>query len=269
MYNPDSGLKVYRNIPATVVSCYAERGYDVVVHYLRFTREDAEVLAEFAAMVDHVLISGGDGTVNYVVNMIVGDGYDLPVGILPGGTANDFARAIGMPAYISRACYRVLDGTPHPIDVGRAGDVCFVNVFSMGLYTDTSHKVPTRAKNMFGGLAYYAMGVAETLEFRKMRLKVTAENLDYEGEVLMLFVLNGHAAKTWLHAISLGGIHLVLSICTCQLYGWLYLQKICYDVAGAAIFLGITILSAGVVSILWLVSIALFCIRNRKKAKVD
>jgi len=86
---------------------------------------------------------------------------------------------------------------------------------------------------------------------------------------LLLFVLNGHAAKTWLHAISLGGIHLVLSICTCQLYGWLYLQKICYDVAGAAIFLGITILSAGVVSILWLVSIALFCIRNRKKAKVD
>lgn len=194
MYNPDSGLKVYRNIPATVVSCYAERGYDVVVHYLRFTREDAEVLAEFAAMVDHVLISGGDGTVNYVVNMIVGDGYDLPVGILPSGTANDFARAIGMPAYISRACYRILDGTPHPIDVGRAGDICFVNVFSMGLYTDTSHKVPTRAKNMFGGLAYYAMGVAETLEFRKMRLKVTAENLDYEGEVLMLFVLNGQTA---------------------------------------------------------------------------
>ena len=86
---------------------------------------------------------------------------------------------------------------------------------------------------------------------------------------LLLFVLNGHAAKTWLHAISLGGIHLLLSICTCQLYGWLYLHKICYDVAGAAIFLGITILSAGVVSILWLVSIALFCIRNRKKAKVD
>ena len=86
---------------------------------------------------------------------------------------------------------------------------------------------------------------------------------------LLLFVLNGHAAKTWLHVISLGEIHLVLSICTCQLYGWLYLQKICYDVAGAAIVLGITILSAGVVSILWLVSIALFCIRNRKKAKVD
>ena len=86
---------------------------------------------------------------------------------------------------------------------------------------------------------------------------------------LMLFMMNNHVAKTWLHVISLGGLHLVLSICTCQLYGWLYLHKICYDIVGAAISLGVTILAAGLVSILWILSIALFYFRNRKKAKVD
>ncbi len=194
MYNPDAGPRIYRNVLSTVLSCYAERGYDVLVHYLRFTGEDNDALAASAASIDHLLVSGGDGTVNYVVNMLIREGYDIPVGILPGGTANDFARALGMPAYISKACRKILDGTPRPIDVGRAGGECFVNVFSMGLYTDTSHKVPTKVKNIFGGLAYYAVGFAETLEFRRMKLKIKADNFEYEGETLILFVMNGRTA---------------------------------------------------------------------------
>ena len=86
---------------------------------------------------------------------------------------------------------------------------------------------------------------------------------------LLLFVMNNHAAKTWPRIIILGGLHLVMTICTCRLYGWLYFHKIHYDTVGAAILLGITILAAGFVLLLWIISIAILYFRNRKKARAD
>ena len=79
-----------------------------------------------AAGADVVVAVGGDGTVNEVVNGL--DGYDTPLGVLPFGTANDFATGLGIPTDDVDACLRLaFEGRAVPIDIARANGRAFIN----------------------------------------------------------------------------------------------------------------------------------------------
>ena len=80
------------------------------------------------------------------------------------------------------------------MDLGRANDEYFVNVFSCGLFTDVSQKTPTILKNTFGKLAYYFGGLGELPNFRKMHISIESAHGNYEGSSLIFFVFNGRTA---------------------------------------------------------------------------
>ncbi len=82
---------------------------------------------------DHILVSGGDGTVNQIVNIIKEKNLDIPLAVLPAGTANDFAHVIGMPHSIRKSIDQILNSTPKMVDLGKANDKYFVNIFSCGI----------------------------------------------------------------------------------------------------------------------------------------
>lgn len=101
---------------------------------LAFTEtEETDLLDDIDGSYHHILVAGGDGTVNYVVNLLKRRNLDLPVAVLPTGTANDFANTLGVPSDIEKACRRILGGEIRRVDLGRANDEYFVNVFSCGL----------------------------------------------------------------------------------------------------------------------------------------
>ncbi|MEG2588151.1 MAG: diacylglycerol kinase family protein, partial [Cetobacterium sp.] len=79
-----------------------------------------------------ILISGGDGTINQVINSMKNKGLDLPIAILPTGTANDFATLLEIDSDIEKAVEKILTGEFKKIDLGKANEKYFVNVFSCG-----------------------------------------------------------------------------------------------------------------------------------------
>ena len=145
---------------------------------------------------DHLLLAGGDGSINYAVNLIKGMGLNLPVAVLPAGTANDFATLLGMPTDIEEACRAILAGRIHAMDLGRANGRYFANVFSCGLFTDVSQKTPTAWKNNLGKIAYYINGIGDLPRFRKMELSITSDGGDFRGNAIIFFVFNGRTAGT-------------------------------------------------------------------------
>lgn len=78
---------------------------------------------------DLVLVGGGDGTVSYAAGRVAGT--DVMLGVLPPGTANDFARTLEIPNNLAEACAAVADGKVVDIDLGRANDEPFLNVASV------------------------------------------------------------------------------------------------------------------------------------------
>lgn len=142
----------------------------------------------------HILVAGGDGTVDLLINQMMVLKIDLPIGILPTGTANDFSKYIGMSTDIIDACRQILESRPIKMDLGKVNDRYFVNVASAGLFTDVSQKTDIKVKNTIGKLAYYLKGIEQIPNFKKIPVKITSKEAKYNGDMYMILVFNGRMA---------------------------------------------------------------------------
>ncbi len=195
IYNPASGETLITERLDEIIDIYQQKGLSIRPYRLNFSDEEEERIFEGVdERTHHLLVAGGDGTINYVVNLMKRRGLDVPVAVLPTGTANDFARMLDVPPDLARACRRILTGTVEEVDLGKANGEYFVNVFSCGLFTEVSQKTPTVLKNTFGKLAYYVGGLGELPNFRKMNISIETEAGRYEGTSLIFFVFNGRTA---------------------------------------------------------------------------
>jgi YegS/Rv2252/BmrU family lipid kinase len=194
IYNPSSGEFSIADSLDSVIALYQERGMTIVPFRLDFKMSTEGMLDDIDPTFDHILIAGGDGTINFVVNLMKRLSIDIPIAVLPTGTANDFARAFKMPADVEQAVRAILDGVVRPVDVGVAGGTYFVNVCSSGLFTGVSQNTPTSVKNAFGMLAYIAGGALDLVNYHRIRLSITSDGGDFEGDALTLLIFNGRTA---------------------------------------------------------------------------
>jgi YegS/Rv2252/BmrU family lipid kinase len=101
---------------------------------------------------DLVVLGGGDGTISASVDQLVG--RQVVLGVLPLGTANDFARTLQIPFDVDQACDTIAHGKVVDVDLGLAGDNYFVNVASAGLSVGVTRALSARLKSRLGPLAY-------------------------------------------------------------------------------------------------------------------
>lgn len=121
----------------------------------------AEELAQkaIAAQADLVIASGGDGTVSAVAGSLINTG--IPLGIIPRGTANAFASALGIPAGlapIQNACQTILTGQRKVVDAARCNGLPMVLLAGIGLEAETVERADRAAKDRWGALAYLMAG---------------------------------------------------------------------------------------------------------------
>ena len=194
IYNPYSGENSIINELDNVIKLHQEVDLTVVPYRIQRGKDLAEALDIIDETYSYILIAGGDGTVDSLVNAMKHRNINIPIGILPVGTANDFGKFINMPTDIQEACKQILDSKPVAVDVGKINDNYFINVASTGLFTDISQKIDANLKNTIGKLAYYLKGIEELPNFRKLKVKLSSKECDYEGEMYLLLVFNGKTA---------------------------------------------------------------------------
>lgn len=194
IYNPTAGDGRVVETLDEIIAAYQRYNLSIVPYRLTFKENPYDMICDIDDSYHHILIAGGDGTVNYVVNLLKRNNVDKPVAFIPAGTANDFSTLIGMSDDIMESCDRILNGKVHPIDLGKVNGKYFVNIFSCGLFTGISQATPTTLKNTFGKLAYIAGGVGDLARFRKMDLKIESDGGNYDGKCAIFFVFNGQTA---------------------------------------------------------------------------
>jgi lipid kinase YegS len=141
---------------------------------------------------DRILAVGGDGTVNEVVNGVMGTGWEGAVGVIPLGTANDLAASLGVPAELSGALAAVMAGTPRRVDVGRVNGRYFLNVSTGGFGAEAAEEAAAEAKRLLGPWAYVVTGVKKFVELKPSRARFTTPSGTlYDGELLLFAVGNG------------------------------------------------------------------------------
>lgn len=194
IYNPYSGENTIITDIDKVIAVHQKYGYEVVPYRISFEYDMSKAFEGIDGSYKYILVAGGDGTIDTAVNHMKNLGINIPIAILPVGTANDFAKFIGMPENVEADCEQILNSKPKKIDIGKINDKYFINVASTGLFTDVSQKTDVNLKNTMGKLAYYVKGIEQLPSFRKLKIKVKSENTYFDGDMYLMLVFNGRTA---------------------------------------------------------------------------
>lgn len=164
---------------APAISAALRGRYDFVDVAFTTGPGDAERAAVQAAAdgCELVVAGGGDGTLNEVINGLSSAGAldRTRLGLVPLGTGNDFAAALGIPADLDGAIEVLLAGRTQAVDLGSLNGRVFVNISGGGYIAEVSEAVTPELKSVAGRLAYLVGGAQALFEFEPVRATFLAE----------------------------------------------------------------------------------------------
>jgi diacylglycerol kinase (ATP) len=158
------------------IEALKSRNFEVVRSKILKRSTVARVIDEHRDAVDLVIVGGGDGTLNCVLQGLIGSG--LPLGLLPLGTANDLAKTLGIPNDLEAACDVIAQGHTRRIDVGCVNDAYFFNEASVGLSVALCRALTKEAKARFGVFALLYNAVVLLLKMRRFHAHVRMDGGD-------------------------------------------------------------------------------------------
>lgn len=195
IYNPISGDGTFKNNLDYIIEKFQQKGFNI--EFFRTTSEEA--LEEVISVIDEkeykkILIAGGDGTINQVVNLMMKFNINLPIGIFPVGTSNGYAQYFNLPNKIEEIVEILLRDNYTYSDVGLINNKFFVNVASLGRLIDIGQRTNPEVKNNLGVMAYYLNGIKEIPRLKPFNIKIESKELNYDGRILFMLVMNGRSA---------------------------------------------------------------------------
>ncbi len=158
---------------------------------------EATVHRALAKKPDLVIFGGGDGTVSGLVDLLVGK--NVVLGVLPLGTANSFARTLGLPLDVEGAIEVIRTGKPKRIDLGMIDHDYFANCAAMGLSPQIAETVPHGLKKVLGRIGYLGWASWQFTRFKPFILTVDDGVEEKRMRVVEVRISNGpYHGGTWL-----------------------------------------------------------------------
>lgn len=196
LYNAYAGHRMIVSELDKITEKLQQLGYELRLHR---SEASGDINAYTKAYInkentDLILVSGGDGTINECISAMCSENIDVPLLILPLGTANDFATAAGIPTQVEECIGLIEEGKLSYIDVGKVNEGYFINVCNMGLFSGVSHTVDPELKKKFGRLAYYFKGFEEIQNYQAMDVTLRVDDEVLEDQYLLILVFNGKGA---------------------------------------------------------------------------
>ena len=199
VFNPNSGKAQIKNSLLKIIQIFSNADYEVTVYPTKAALDGFERVKADEGRYDVIVCSGGDGTLNEIVSAVAGySTVKPPIGYIPSGSTNDFARSLGIPSDKIRAACNIINGESFPCDIGIANDHKYFNyVAAFGAFTDVAYETPQDLKNVLGHQAYVIEGVKRLSNLKACRMKIKSDELNVEDSFIYGMVSN---------ASSIGGM---------------------------------------------------------------
>lgn len=194
IYNPTSGREEMKKRLPDILQRLERGGLETSTH-ATIGEGDATLAAADAVErgFDIIIAAGGDGTLYEVVNGVAEKPYRPPIGILPLGTTNDFARALSIPRQWEAAVDIITRQFTRTIDVGKMNHKYFINIAGGGSMTELTYEVPSKLKTMLGQLAYYMKGLEKLPRLRPIEVYIKSPQMDLHEEVMLFLMANSNS----------------------------------------------------------------------------
>lgn len=153
--------------------------------------EAKEVAKKSSSFYDVLVVVGGDGTFNNVINALKDVTKKPILGYINYGTIGDIGRNFGIGTGLKRSIDILVNGEITSFDVGEINGKLFAYVCTIGRYSDIAYLTPRRKKRVLGKIAYYNAAVKEIKERKMVHASIEADGGNYEIDTPFLLVLNG------------------------------------------------------------------------------
>ena len=193
IYNPNSGKRVITSQLDRIIDIFTSEGKLPTLYRLGENNNMSYEEMLRSGHFDGVVVAGGDGSVNSIIRTLINNNIDIPVGLIPTGTCNDFSRSLGMPSDIIKCARLIAQGNTTATDIGfiNDGEAIFVNELAGGALVTVSINTDQNFKKMFGPLAYYISGIGELSNIKPFEIKIKTEDAEYNETAIVFLVLNG------------------------------------------------------------------------------
>lgn len=196
IYNPHAGKASIKNKLADILDVFTKAGYEVTVYPTQGHGDATQQTLTRAHKYDILGCSGGDGTLDEVVTGMMQREHRIPIGYIPAGSTNDFAKSLGISGNMLKAASTIVSGNRFRCDIGAFNEDYFVYIAAFGLFTDVSYATDQQMKNVLGHMAYVLEGAKRLNAVPSYRMKIT-----YDGGVLEDDYLFGMVTNS----VSVGG----------------------------------------------------------------
>ena len=193
IYNPRAGKGAVRTMLSYILEEFSRYDMDITVHPTMRSRDAAEIMQREGSMYDLVVCSGGDGTLDEVVDGMMRGGFKVPVGYIPAGSTNDFADSLGIPRQMADAAEAIMKGKLFSCDVGKLNNEHFIYVAAFGAFTEVSYSTSQESKNMLGHLAYILEGMRSLPAIKSWKLEYESSEARGKGAFLYGMVTNSNS----------------------------------------------------------------------------
>ena len=163
-------------------------------HIIKLTDDERDIdpnklIEKYKDRTDCVVIGGGDGSVNRALPALVKT--QIPLIVIPLGTANNLARTYELTANIEEVRFLLDHGITISVDLGRVNGIYFVNVAGLGVSTQVNHQVPSWFKRYFGVFAFIVTAFQVLRKARPFKATITADGKAIQSLSWQISVCNG------------------------------------------------------------------------------
>lgn len=193
IYNPKAGKAGIVNSLSDVVDNITKSGFEITIYPTQCQGDGEVKVLEREDIYDRIICSGGDGTLDEIVTGMMNSGKILPVGYIPAGSTNDFARSVNIPKDMREASVVAAGDNIYKCDIGKFNDRYFVYVAAFGMFTEVTYETDQNLKNMFGYAAYLAEAVKSIQSIKATPLKILYDDNEINGNFLVGMISNSNS----------------------------------------------------------------------------
>lgn len=187
LLNPHARLG--KKVRLQAIHYLEQLGFELIQESASQPKNLPQIIQQYEKQIELVIIGSGDGTISAAIEGLLAT--QIPLGILPLGTANNLARTLEIPRSVSKACNIIAQGKTRRIDLGCLNGKYFLNVAGLGLSTAINQEVSKKFKRHWGVLAYMVTALKIGWQIRPFEVEIRWDNQSIQTKTRQVTVCNG------------------------------------------------------------------------------
>lgn len=191
VYNPFSGKGQIVGKIGQIIDIFTKAGFMVTTYPTQRALDGYDMVCSADGKYDLIVCSGGDGTLNEVLSASMTHiNRRTPIGYIPAGSTNDYAKTLGLPKNMIKAAKVVAEQNIISCDIGKMNGRFFNYIAAFGVFTDVSYTTPQNMKNILGHQAYVLESIKSLTKIKAYNLTVTCNDMTFSGEYIYGMITN-------------------------------------------------------------------------------